>query len=88
MTLSPDPEIAEALAPMAGAMVDTTPPAVGDVAARRALWEPIIGAAGTAQPIPTDVRTTDHHVIADDDARITMRWYAKDGAAPGSPAKS
>lgn len=84
MTLSLDPEIAEALAPMAGAMADTAPPAVGDIAARRALWEPIIGAAGTAQPIPTDVRTTDHHVIAHDGARITVRWYAKDGAAPGS----
>lgn len=60
MSLSLDPEIAEALAPMAGAMADTTPPAVGDVATRRALWEPIIGAAGTAQPIPADVKTSEH----------------------------
>ena len=52
MALSLDSEIAEALAPMAGAMADATPPAVGDVAARRAMWEPIIGAAGTAQPGP------------------------------------
>ncbi|MEU0649222.1 hypothetical protein [Streptomyces umbrinus] len=35
MALSLDPEIAEALAPMAGAMADATPPAVGDIAARR-----------------------------------------------------
>ncbi|MFF4402493.1 alpha/beta hydrolase [Streptomyces sp. NPDC001480] len=83
MALSLDPEIAEALAPMAGAMADATPPAVGDVAAQRALWEPIIGAAGTAQPIPADVKTSEHHATADDGAQIAMRWYVKDGAAPG-----
>jgi acetyl esterase/lipase len=80
MTFTLDPEIAEALAPMAG----FTPPPVGDVAARRAVWEPIIGAAGTAQPIPPDVTTSDHHASADDGAQIHMRWYVKDGAAPGS----
>ncbi|WP_318307149.1 alpha/beta hydrolase [Amycolatopsis solani] len=79
MALSLDPEIAEALAPMAGA----TPPRVGDIAARRALWEPIIGAAGTAQPIPADVRTSEHHATAGDGARIKMRWYTKEGATPG-----
>jgi hypothetical protein len=26
-----------------------------DIAGRRAMWEPIIGAASTAQPIPADV---------------------------------
>src|SRR6185369_11604833 len=83
MALSLDPEIAEALAPMAGAMADTTPPAVGDIAAQRALWEPIIGAAGTAQPIPADVKTTEHHATAGDGAEITMRWYVKEGASPG-----
>jgi acetyl esterase/lipase len=68
---------------MAGAMAEATPPAVGDVEARRALWEPIIGAAGTAQPIPADVTTTDHRVTTDDGARITVRWYTKNGATPG-----
>jgi acetyl esterase/lipase len=83
MTLSLDPEIAAALAPVAGAMADATPPAVGDVAARRAMWEPIIGAASTAQPIPADVETSEHHTTADDGAQVAMRWYAKKGAAPG-----
>lgn len=83
MALSLDPEIAAALAPMAGAMADATPPAVGDVPARRAMWEPIIGAAGAAQPIPADVETSEHHATTDDGARITMRWYAKKGATPG-----
>ncbi|WP_328364787.1 alpha/beta hydrolase [Streptomyces sp. NBC_00445] len=83
MTLSLDPEIAEALAPMAGAMAEVKPPAVGDIAGRRAMWEPIIGAAGTAQPIPAEVTTHEHHATADDGAHIKMRWYVKDGAEPG-----
>ncbi|VVJ21931.1 Lipase [Amycolatopsis camponoti] len=83
MALSLDPEIAAALAPMAGAMADLTPPAVGDVAAQRARWEPIIGAASTAQPIPVDVKTTDHFATTGDGAQIALRWYVKEGAAPG-----
>ncbi|MEV6632571.1 alpha/beta hydrolase [Actinoplanes sp. NPDC051470] len=83
MSLSLDPEIAAALAPMAGAMAEAKPPAVGDVEGRRALWEPIIGASGAAQPIPVDVRTSEHYATADDGTRIKMRWYVKDGAAPG-----
>src|SRR6476469_352773 len=83
MSLTMDPEIAAALAPMAGAMAEADPPAVGDVAARRAMWEPIIGAAGTAQPIPADVTTREYDMTTDDGARITVRWYAKDGATPG-----
>ncbi|MFJ8506518.1 SRPBCC family protein [Streptomyces avermitilis] len=44
---------------MAEAMAHATPPAVGDVPARRAMWEPIIGAASAARPIPTDVTTAE-----------------------------
>jgi hypothetical protein len=86
MSLGLDPEIATALAPMAGAMADATPPAVGDVKARRAMWEPIIGAAGTAQPIPADVTTADHHATAGDGARITMRWSAYRSSSTCTPA--
>ncbi|MFE2839959.1 alpha/beta hydrolase, partial [Streptomyces mirabilis] len=68
---------------MAEAMAHATPPAVGDVPARRTMWEPIIGAASAAQPIPTDVTTAEHHATADDGTQITMRWYAKTGAAAG-----
>ncbi|PRY41346.1 alpha/beta hydrolase [Umezawaea tangerina] len=83
MSLNLDPEIAEALAPMAGAMAGFTPPAVGDVPGRRAFWEPIIGSASTAQPIPADVTTTDHDITTDDGTRITARWYTKPDATPG-----
>ena len=30
------------------------------------MWEPIIGAASTAQPIPADVTTTEHYATTDD----------------------
>jgi acetyl esterase/lipase len=79
MSFTYDPEIAAALAPMAG----FTPPAVGDIVGRRAVWEPIIGAASAAQPMPPDVKMSDHYATADDGAQIHMRWYTKDGATPG-----
>src|SRR4029453_17028181 len=82
MTFTLDPEIAAALAPMAEA--GFTPPAVGDIEGRRAMWEPIIGAASPAQPGPADVATMDHSATAADGAQVKMRWFAKDGAAPGS----
>jgi hypothetical protein len=72
MSLTFDPEIAAALAPMAES--GFTPPAVGDMTGRRAMWEPIIGAASTAQPIPADVTTSEHHATAEDGAQIKMRW--------------
>jgi acetyl esterase/lipase len=81
MSLTFDPEIAAALAPMAAS--GFTPPGVGDVAGRRAMWEPIIGAASTAQPIPADVTTSEHYATAEDGAQIKMRWYITDGATPG-----
>src|SRR5688500_1110501 len=83
MSLTLDPEIAEALAPMAGAMADDTPPAVDDVAAGRAMWEPSSGAAGTAQPFPADVTTSEYEVPADVGTRTKVPWYVKEGATPG-----
>jgi acetyl esterase/lipase len=82
MPLTFDPEIATALAPMAQS--GFTSPAVGDIAGRRAMWEPIIGAASTAQPIPDGVRTSEYYATAEDGAQIKMRWYVKDGATLGS----
>ena len=45
MSFTLDPGVAAALAPMGEAMAATTPPAVGDIAGRRALWEPVLAAA-------------------------------------------
>ncbi|WP_151478805.1 alpha/beta hydrolase [Streptomyces albicerus] len=85
MSLSFDPEFAQVFAPMAEVMAGATPPPVGDVAARRAMWEPIIGAASAAQPVPADVTTTEYYATADDGTKITMRWYAKTDV-PSGPA--
>jgi hypothetical protein len=78
MPLTLDPEIAAAPAPMAES--GSAPPAVRDIAGRRAMCEPIIGAATTAQPTPADVTTSEHYATADDGAQIKMRRYLKDGA--------
>lgn len=85
MSFTLDPEVAAALAPMGEAMAATTPPAVGDIAGRRALWEPILAATSTALPIPADVTTRDVEALTDNGATITARWYVKDGA-PAGPA--
>lgn len=47
------------------------------------MWEPILAAAGAALPTPADVTVTDHQVPTGDGTQITVRWYAKDGAAAG-----
>ena len=64
MTLTFDPELAAALAPIAEAMAETTPPPVGDVETRRASLEAITAGAGAAQPTPPDVTTADFHGFA------------------------
>jgi len=78
-----DPEVAEALAPLAAASAAETPPPVGDVATRRALLESMFAHVGALQPMPADVDTRDFHATTHDGAQILLRWYAKHGAAPG-----
>jgi len=83
MTFTLDAQFAAAMAPMGEAMAAVTPPPVGDVQARRDLWEPILAGSGAAQPLPDDVTMTDYCVTAQDGAQIQMRWYAKEGGAVG-----
>lgn len=59
MSFTFDPEVAEALAPFAAATAGSTPPPVGDVAARRATLEGVFQYGDTAQPFPDDVTITD-----------------------------
>ena len=72
---------------MAEAMADATPPPVGDVAARRAVWEPIIGAAARPSRSRPTSRPPSTTLTAADGAQITMRWYIKDGA-PAGPGRA
>jgi acetyl esterase/lipase len=86
MTFALDPEFATALAPNAEAMAESTPPPVGDVKTRRATFEAIIASANAAQPTELDVTTTDFRAVSSDGATVPLRWYAKEGASPGSAA--
>jgi len=86
MAFNLDPEVAAALAPMGEAMAASTPPPIGDIAGRRAMWEPILAAASAALPIPPDVSTKDYEIATDDGATISARWYEKSGAVAGPAA--
>jgi hypothetical protein len=88
MSFAFDPEFAAALAPMAEAMAETTPPPVGDVQTRRETFEAIIASAGAEQPTPPDVTTTDFRAVSSDGAAVPLRWYAKEGSSPSSPRAS
>jgi acetyl esterase/lipase len=79
-----DPEVEAILAPMAAAMAGVAVPAVGDVDTRRSQLEPMLGAAGEAQPMPSDVAMRDFEAVGADGATIPMRWYEKRGSAPGA----
>ncbi|MFX0573814.1 alpha/beta hydrolase [Nocardia nepalensis] len=83
MPFTLDPQVAQTLVPFAAAMADSTPPPVGDVAARRIAFEGRIGQANTAQPFPDDVTITDHELATADGATIRLRWYARKDAADG-----
>jgi acetyl esterase/lipase len=78
-----DPEVAKALEPMITAMGEMTPPPVGDIASRRTVNEAIMAQTGAAQPVPDDVTITDYHTTARDGARLLLRWYTTEAAAPG-----
>ncbi|HEY2061401.1 MAG TPA: alpha/beta hydrolase [Amycolatopsis sp.] len=82
MTFTVDPQLSTILAPMAG----IPQPAAGDVEGRRAVLEAMMAQTAALQPTPGDVVTTDFHAVAEDGAKILLRWYAKTGAAPGPAA--
>jgi hypothetical protein len=72
MAFTLDPEVAEALEPMAAAMADVVPPPVGDVRSRRPVLEAVMAQTAAAQPMPTDVKATDFHTTAIDGAHILL----------------
>jgi acetyl esterase/lipase len=83
MAFTLDPEVAKALEPMAAAMVDAVPPAVGDVDSRRAVLDAFMALTESRQSMPTDVKMTDFHVTAVDGADVLLRWYVKEGSVAG-----
>src|SRR3954468_3082628 len=86
VTFTVDPQVAAILAPMAEAMAAAPHPAVGDVASRRVALEAMMAETAALQATPADVTATDFHAVAGGGTKALLRWYAKDGAAPGSAA--
>jgi acetyl esterase/lipase len=83
MAFTLDPEVAKALEPMAAAMVDAVPPAVGDVDSRRTVLDAFMALTESTQSMPTDVKMTDFHATAVDGADVLLRWYVKEGSVAG-----
>jgi len=88
MAFALDPQVKAALAPMSAVMAGAVPPPVGAVQARRPPGEAIMAQTAAAQPMPTDVTTIDYHIDTPDGTPILLRWYVKNGAAPGAAVLS
>lgn len=85
MSFSWDPEVVESTVRFFGApRAAISPIAVGDVATRRSVVEPLHAMIDTTQPIPDDVAIKDFRVMANDGAELLLRWYTKKGSEPGA----
>ncbi len=78
-----DPEVGQALAPLAAAMAGMAPPPAGDVETRRTAVQGLLGQFFAALPAVEDVTVAEHHADAADGARVPMRLYTKAGGAGG-----
>jgi acetyl esterase/lipase len=79
-----DPEVAAATVRFFGEGAEFAPLPVGDVATRRTVMEAVHARIDVAQPVPEDVVVKDFETTGADGAKLLLRWYAKDGIAPGS----
>ncbi|MCD2186237.1 alpha/beta hydrolase [Actinomycetospora soli] len=86
MTIEMDPEVAAAMAPIAAAAANQTPPPVGDWQTRRAAVDELLGAYTGAWEPPEDVTVTELEAPAADGTPIGMRLYRRAGDQPGSLA--
>lgn len=84
MPFALDPQVAAAMEPLAALAVGMPAPSVGDIATRRVTMEAGQVFMESRRAMPTDVKMTDFEARASDRATVAVRWYAKDGSAPGS----
>lgn len=84
MSLSLDPEVAEARLRFLGEQVHSAPLPVGDVTNRRRQREAVHARIKDAYPVPDDVAVRDFSTTTADGAELLLRWYTKRGADPGS----
>jgi acetyl esterase/lipase len=82
MALAFDPQAADAFAVLAAALTGPANPPVGDVAARRAKWEKLIGYGDAALPESSNISVTDYKATAQDGYQVPVRWYAPTASAP------
>lgn len=83
MSLSMDPAVEAAIAPLLAAADGQPPPPAGDVGSRRAIVEALFEHFATIRPSITDVSVTEHTTTSHDGADIALRLYAKEGAGAG-----
>jgi acetyl esterase/lipase len=84
VALSIDPEIAAAMAVMAGDEA-VVAPARGDVETRRANTKAMFEAVAAVRPAVTGVEVSEYSLTTADGASLPLRWYQPTGAAlPGS----
>jgi acetyl esterase/lipase len=84
MSLSYDPEILAAMAPLIEAAAGLEPPPIGDIASRRARSDASIPLLNPGRPSPQDVTVTEHEVPAQDGTPIPVRGYVKTGTTPAA----
>jgi len=79
-----DPQVAAAMQPLSALAVGMPSPPVGDIASRRVTMEAGQVYMESKRIMPSDVKMTDFEALAVDGDTVALRWYAKDGSAPGS----
>ena len=84
MPFSLDPEVAAGLAALDEKIGQVEPMAVGDVATRRRVYDPLQRMILSQLPVPGDVTINDYKATTADGAQVLLRWYAKSGSSPGS----
>ncbi|MBI3216343.1 MAG: alpha/beta hydrolase [Mycobacterium sp.] len=83
MVLAVDPEVLAGMRTLPAAAGD--PPAVGDVATRRANTATLFAHLAAARAAVPGVRRTDHTLTTPDGAVLALSWYRRDsGEPPGS----
>ncbi|MGO9963411.1 MAG: alpha/beta hydrolase [Acidimicrobiales bacterium] len=79
MTFTLDPEVAAIMESMAAQMATAARLAVGDVAGRRAILEPMLAAMDAAVPFPADVTVREVEIPVGGGV-IAARWYHRQGS--------
>jgi acetyl esterase/lipase len=86
LPFSLDPEVAAGLAALSEKIGEVPPMPVGDVAARRTMYDPMQRMMLTQLPAPSDVVSKDYKTTTTDGAQLLLRWYAPHRSASKGPA--